>query len=159
MPDGLYERDVLAWSQHQAELLRRVGRGERVNDVDWGHVAEEIEDVGLSELRAVESFLDLILVHLLRIQADPECDATDHWHDEIDAFQRDARRRFTPSMRQRIDLDSLYSGAVKQLRKADRRKKETAQRPWPDANPVSLDQLLHDDSDDLVNRLSATRPD
>ena len=27
--DGLYERDVLAWSQHQADLLRRVGRGKR----------------------------------------------------------------------------------------------------------------------------------
>jgi hypothetical protein len=40
MPDGLYERDVLAWSQHQADLLRRLGRGERVNDVDWTNIAE-----------------------------------------------------------------------------------------------------------------------
>jgi hypothetical protein len=45
MPDGLYERDVLAWSQHQADLLRRLGRGEQANDVDWAHVAEEIEDM------------------------------------------------------------------------------------------------------------------
>jgi Domain of unknown function DUF29 len=50
MPDDLYDRDVLAWSQHQAELLRRTGRGERVNHVDWENVAEEIEDVGRSEL-------------------------------------------------------------------------------------------------------------
>jgi hypothetical protein len=50
MPDGLYERDILFWSQNQAELLRRLARGERVNDVDWEHVVEEIEDVGLSEL-------------------------------------------------------------------------------------------------------------
>ncbi|MEA2741530.1 MAG: hypothetical protein QOH05_4837, partial [Acetobacteraceae bacterium] len=67
MPDSLYERDVLAWSQHQADLLRRLGRGERVNDVDWTHLAEEIEDVGLSELHSVESFLTLILVHLLKV--------------------------------------------------------------------------------------------
>ena len=67
MPDGLYERDVLAWSQHQADLLRRLGRGERVNDVDWTNIAEEIEDVGLSELHSVESFLTLILVHLLKL--------------------------------------------------------------------------------------------
>ena len=69
MPDGLYERDVLAWSQHQADLLRRLGRGERVNDVDWANIAEEIEDVGLSELHAVESFLNLIIVHLLKLHA------------------------------------------------------------------------------------------
>jgi hypothetical protein len=48
MPVDLYHRDVLAWSEHQADLLRRVGRGERVNDIDWDLVAEEIEDVGLS---------------------------------------------------------------------------------------------------------------
>jgi hypothetical protein len=57
MPDSLYEHDVLAWSEHQAELLRRLGRGERANDVDWANLAEEIEGVGLSELHSVESLL------------------------------------------------------------------------------------------------------
>ena len=47
MPDDLYERDILAWSERQAELLRRVANGERVNDVDWPHVVEEIADVGI----------------------------------------------------------------------------------------------------------------
>ena len=38
--------DILAWSKRQADLLRRVAAGERVNDqVDWGNVAEEIEDI------------------------------------------------------------------------------------------------------------------
>ena len=40
MTDDLYERDILAWSEHQAELLRRLGRGEQVNDVDWANLAE-----------------------------------------------------------------------------------------------------------------------
>src|SRR5580658_10166098 len=44
MPNDLYEHDVLAWSERQAELLRRVARGERVTDIDWDHVVEEIED-------------------------------------------------------------------------------------------------------------------
>jgi hypothetical protein len=56
MSDDLYERDVLAWSESQAELLRRLARGERVNDVDWAHVVEEIEGVGLSELNALRSW-------------------------------------------------------------------------------------------------------
>ena len=55
MPDDLYDRDILAWSEHQSVLLRRVANGERLNDVDWDHVVEEIEDVGLSELNAVRS--------------------------------------------------------------------------------------------------------
>ena len=156
MPDGLYERDVLAWSQHQADLLRRLARGERVNDVDWAHVAEEIEDVGLSELHSVESFLNLIMLHLLKLQAGPDDAASDHWHAEIVAFQANLRRRFTPSMRQRINLDSLYADAVKQLRAGDRR--NNTPRPWTETNPFNLDQLLAGESDDLVRHLSAVRP-
>ena len=59
MPNDLYDRDVLAWSENQAALLRRVARGERVNDVDWAHVVEEIEDVGKSEKRELQSRLPL----------------------------------------------------------------------------------------------------
>ena len=82
MPDGLYERDVLAWSQHQADLLRRLGRGERVNDVDWTNIAEEIEDVGLSELHSVESFLNLISGAFAEAYAWPDSEACAHWRGE-----------------------------------------------------------------------------
>jgi hypothetical protein len=115
MPDGLYERDILSWAQHQADLLRRLARGERVNDVDWEHVVEEIEDVGLSELHAVESFLDLMLVHLLKIHGWPGSPSVDHWRSEVSSFQKNAARRFAPSMRQRIDVEKLYADALEQL--------------------------------------------
>lgn len=42
-----YEADILLWSEHQAELLRRLAAGERVNDqVDWKNLIEEVESVG-----------------------------------------------------------------------------------------------------------------
>jgi hypothetical protein len=54
----IYDEDILLWSEQQAELLRRMAQGDRVNDqVDWENVAEEIVDVGRSELRAVASYL------------------------------------------------------------------------------------------------------
>jgi hypothetical protein len=68
MADDLYDHDALAWSERQATLLR----GERVNDVDWDHVVEEIEDVGLSELNAVYSYLRQILVRLLKLHGWPD---------------------------------------------------------------------------------------
>lgn len=33
MPDGLYERDALAWSEQQADLLRRLAAGERIDTI------------------------------------------------------------------------------------------------------------------------------
>jgi hypothetical protein len=105
--DELYDRDAFAWSELQADLLRRLARGERVNDVDWAHVVEEIEDVGLSKLHAVESYLDLMLVHFLKAHGWPDSQTVRQWRMEIGSPQKNAARRFTPSMRQRIDLARL----------------------------------------------------
>jgi hypothetical protein len=95
--------------------LRRVAGGERVNDVDWTHVVEEIEDVGLSELNAVRSYLRQILVHLLKLHGWPTLSAARHWRSEIVASPTDAQHRFAPSMRQRIDLGVIYARAVLQI--------------------------------------------
>jgi hypothetical protein len=153
MPDTLYDRDVLAWSERQADLLRRLASGERVNDVDWEHVVEEIEDVGLSELHSVESYLDLILVHLLKILNWPESLSLGHWRGEIVAFQKNASRRFTPSMRQRIDLAKLYDDAVEQL--LAMRSGSDASVQLPATCPFTLDQLLRDTWSALEERLKA----
>jgi hypothetical protein len=115
MPDTLYDRDILSWSEQQADLLRRAAHGERVNGVDWAHVAEEIEDLGLSQLNAVQSSLVQLLVHLLKVHGWPHNQARVHWRIEIVSFQQNAARRFAPSMRQRIDVARLHRDAVHQL--------------------------------------------
>ena len=152
MPDDMYDRDALAWSEHQASLLRRVARGERVNEVDWEHVIEEIEDVGLSELHAVESHLELVLFHLLKLRTWPDSDAVNHWRAELVSFQSNALRRFAPSMLQRIDLAGAYRSANRQvalLKGGDR----TAS--WPAHCPFTVDQLLNQDCLVLEEQLAA----
>ena len=149
MSDDLYERDVLAWSESQAALLRRLARGERVNDVDWEHVVEEIEDVGLSELNAVRSYLRLIMTHLLKLQAWPNDQAVPHWRGEVVTFQRDAAQRFAPSMRQRIDVERLYRDAVAAVTVV--RSDETGQAALPGVCPFTLEQLLTEALGELVS--------
>ena len=140
MADDLYDRDALAWSERQAALLRRVARGERVNDVDWDHVVEEVEDVGISELNAVQSCLDQIILHLLKLHGWPELDSDQHWRAEIIAFQTGLERRFALSMRQRIDLTKIYDRAKRQI-DLIRYGGKPAVAP-PATCPVTLDQLL-----------------
>jgi hypothetical protein len=143
MPDGLYDQDILAWSTRQADLLRRLGRGERVNDVDWDNIAEEIESVGRSELHAVESYLDLIITHVLKIHAAPDHESVPHWRHEMLTFQRNARRRYTDSMRQNIDLASLYRDITK-----------SEMAVIPETNPFTLDDLLNASAAALLERLT-----
>ena len=153
MPDDLYDKDILAWSRHQANLLRRVARGERVNEVDWEHVVEEIEDVGVSELNAVRSYLRLMLVHLLKVHGWPESPAAGHWRGEILSFQADAAQRFAPSMRQKIDVDRLYQLARLQVSAASYDGCEPL--PLPETCRFALDQLLTESGSVLQASLAA----
>jgi hypothetical protein len=155
MPDGLYERDALAWAEQQAMLLRRLAAGERLNEtLDWPHIIEEVQDVGLSELRAVMSLLQQAMTHLLKLHAWPVSQAAGHWRDEAGAFLDDAERRFTPSMRQRIDLAALYAKALRRARTAV--DDSGVARPLPDDCPFELDALLAGDITTLTQTLSRT---
>jgi hypothetical protein len=111
-----------------------------VNGVDWAHVVEEIEDVGLSELNAVHSYLRQILFHLLKLHGWPGASACEHWRNEIVTFQADAIQRFAPSMRQKIELRKTCGLAIRQAGRV--RLSMPPVRPWPVDCPVTLDQLL-----------------
>ena len=156
MPDGLYERDALAWSDQQANLLRRLAAGERLNEaVDWPNVIEEIQDVGLSELRSCRSLLQQGMVHLLKLHAWPSSRTKEHWRTNAGTLLDDAAQRFTPSMRQRVELDELYARALRRAREATDDTGEP--RPLPDACPFELDELLDGELAALVARLAASR--
>jgi hypothetical protein len=141
MPDDLYDRDVLGWSERQAKLLRLVAGGEFVSDGDWENVIEEIEDVGRSELNNVRLYLSRVLVNLLKLRGWPELSAWHHWRSEIVGFQFDAARSFAPSMRSRIDLADIFRTAVRQVEPL--RYSGDAGLRTPGECPVFLDQLLN----------------
>ena len=63
-----YEADIVGWAQEQARLLR----ARRFDALDIEHIADEIEDVGKSEQRELESRMALLLTHLLKWQRQPE---------------------------------------------------------------------------------------
>ena len=141
MPDGLYERDALAWAEQQADLLRRLAAGERVTAaVDWPNVIEEVHDVGLSELHACESLLLQGIMHILKLHAWPDSRAVEHWDDEAQTFLSDARRRYSPSMRQRLDVADIYAEAVQRVR---RKKDDSGAAIFAsDKCPITLELLL-----------------
>ncbi len=119
MPDDLYSRDILTWSEHQADLLRRLARGEQVDSVDWEHVVEEIEGVGVGQLLDVRIALLRMQVGLLKVHGWPDSAWVGQGRDEIGNFQAEAALRYVPSMRESIDLGDLYDRAKRQLADID----------------------------------------
>lgn len=63
-----YETDFFAWTKEQSALIR----AGRWSEVDVEHLAEEVEDMGKSEKRTLESRLEVLLMHMLKWQYQPE---------------------------------------------------------------------------------------
>lgn len=114
----LYDSDFYAWTQQQAELLRklRTTGTQFPEHIDLDHVAEEIEDMGKSQLDSVESQIENIFVHVLKSVSVPDAAPARKWHLEADRFSTDLLRRFTNAMRQRLDLDRTWRLAVRRAR-------------------------------------------
>ncbi len=92
--------------------MRALGaRPDLSNTLDWDNIIEEVESVGLSEIRAFEGTLRVMLVHVLKYLSAPSAQSTRPWRAEIVASHATARRRYTRSMRQRIDWDGLWRDA------------------------------------------------
>lgn len=62
-----YHQDFYAWSKHNANLLRQG----KLSEIDVLNIAEELDNMGISQLRALESRLTILLAHLLKWQFNP----------------------------------------------------------------------------------------
>jgi hypothetical protein len=110
---SLYAADILLWSEQQADLLRRLAPGERVNDaVDWENVIKEVGDVGRSEFNSVASLLEVSFTDLLLAHASPRPEPVGHCRSEARTALAGAARRYALSMGPRLGLDETWALAV-----------------------------------------------
>jgi hypothetical protein len=64
----LYDTDLYLWAQTNAQLLKQG----RFSELDLAHLIEEIEDMGKSERRGINSHLRVLLMHLLKWEFQPK---------------------------------------------------------------------------------------
>ncbi len=141
-----YDEDFYAWTQHQAEVLRSMPCDD--NRFDRENVAEEIEDLGKSERRAVHSEIRRILEHFLKIAYSPANDPRLEWMESIDNARMELEEALTATLRQDAEaaLPRLYSRAkmIATKRLVRFGEADAAARFPPDC-PYTLDQILKDD--------------
>jgi Domain of unknown function DUF29 len=102
---GLYDEDIVIWSEQQAALLRRVAAGEALNEApDWSNIVEEIESLGRSERHALSSQIGRILEHLIKLAASPATEPHRGWQETIFDAQREIEEVLdaSPSLRPEV---------------------------------------------------------
>jgi len=97
----LYEQDFAAWSKQQAEALRAAGRGGSNQPLDWENLAEEIEDLGISQRSALRSQIIRIVQHLVKLEHSPSVEPRSGWRRTIRLSRLQAQRRIqdNPSLK------------------------------------------------------------
>jgi len=137
---SLYDEDFAAWTASTARLLR----ARRLAEVDIEHLAEEIEDMGRSHAREMNSRLRVLLVHLLKWQRQPQ-KRSRGWRSTMDAQRVELRDllRESPSLSRRLpeSLPEVYRDAVR----AAGIETGLAARSFPRECPFPVDQVLDHD--------------
>jgi hypothetical protein len=107
-----YEDDLYAWTEEQAALLR----ARRTEGLDWENLAEEIRAMGGRDRRKLESRLCVILLHLLKWQAQPGLRGAS-WRRTLRVQRRESRKliKQSPSLRRQVPalVREAYPDAIK----------------------------------------------
>lgn len=102
---SLYEKDFYAWTVETVNQLR----SRQLNKIDIDHLAEEVESMGANQRKQLQSRLEILLMHLLKLQYQPEYENKGSWLRTI----REQRKRLNdllnenPSLKSRID-DTIF---------------------------------------------------
>jgi len=139
MDRALYDDDFYAWTQEQAELLRQGSAAS--NRLDFDLIAEEIEDLGKSELHTVQSLCEHIIEHFLKLEYSGLEEPTRHWRHEIVEWRLQIEKKATRSIIAKLDLPERYRSSLRLLRYFGNDVPGFIAR-LPAECPYSLDQIL-----------------
>ncbi len=136
-----YDADFHAWAIHNARLLR----AGQLSQVDAEHIAEELEGMSASERRELLNRLQVLLLHFLKYQYQPERRGRS-WLLTI-SHQRTAIERLleeSPSLKARLDDDAIARVYAKSVREVVI-ETDLDLHLFPIGCPYDLAQILNED--------------
>lgn len=133
-----YISDYYTWTKEQVKLLRL----KQFEQVDWENLIEEIEELGNSRENALESYLERLLEHLLKLsywESEKEYCARG-WKAEIKNFRVQIKKiiRKNPALKNKIETiwTEIYPDRISVMSELF---------SIPHTNNISLENALLDD--------------
>ena len=147
-PEQLYQDDFYAWTRDQAAALRGLADQRWNGPLDLLHLAEEVEDLGSEQQWAVESQLERVIEHLLKLEHSPSQEPRRQWMISVNDARGEIARRLTRTIRGEVEprLSDRYRQARRNadLALLDQGEKDAASALPPDC-PYAFDDLLADE--------------
>jgi hypothetical protein len=157
MPEGLRiterHEDPYAWALSQAARLRRGSAG--LKGVDRAGLGEFLEEWAEEMLSGARSQLVNLMAHMAKVALSRNPAVLGHWRSECVEFHDRLMDAYRPSMRDRIDMASLWRRTRRKVIAsfADHGEPKPV---LPAACPFALDELIDPELD--IERLVARLP-
>jgi len=135
----LYETDFYGWIKQQVAMLR----GRNVDNLDFENLIEEVESMGRSEKRELESRLELLLMHLLKWQYQPQRRSSS-WEATILEQRRKVVRHLRENPSLRGALPETYEEAYGDARLAAASETKLPRATFPTDCPWTFEQAVAD---------------
>ncbi len=108
-----YESDFYKWVNDQAKHLKK----REFSKLDMDHLIEEIESLGRSEKRTLTSYLEVLLMHMLKIKYQPNLKSKS-WDVSIKESRHKAHKTLAenPSLKPKLKeivADAYFSARLK----------------------------------------------
>ena len=132
-----YEEDFYAWTAEQARLLRS---GE-LSSIDVANIAEEIESLGRSDKRAIESRLTVLLMHLLKWQIQSKM-RSQSWSGTILEQRRRIEKLLRESPSLRASVNEALAEAYSDAREAASNETGLPETDFPAECPFTAEQVM-----------------
>jgi hypothetical protein len=137
-----YDHDFFAWTQHQAALLREGV----VAELDLVNLAEEVDSLGKSDRRALQSHLEGLVMHLLKWRYQPEGRTTStSWYGSIREHRARAAGILEDSPSLRRTVPALIAKGYDKARRVASHETGLPLATFPATCPWTAAQVLDDD--------------
>lgn len=133
----LYEKDFCGWSLQQSDLLKR----QEFSKLDMQNLIEEIESLGRSEKRTLESHLEVFLTHLLKKKIQPE-KHTRSWDLSIKYSRCKALRILKDNPSLKSKLYNVFESAYESARLNAARETRLDENLFPEECPWAIEEIL-----------------
>lgn len=134
-----YEKDFYSWTQEQAELLKNG----RFSELDIDNLIEEVESMGRSEKRELESRLTILLLHLLKWKFQ-EVRRGRSWQLSIDEQRIQFEKTLNENPGLKPALDQIIKDAYKLAVIKAARETKISKAVFPECCPWNLVQLIEE---------------
>jgi hypothetical protein len=147
-PEQLYKDDFYAWTRAQAQALRRLADERWNGPLDLEHLAQEVESLGSEQQWVVESQLERVIEHLLKLEYSSSAGPRRQWMISVNNARGEIERRMTATIRREVEpgLPERYRRARRNadLSLLDHGEKD-AVRALPADCPYVFDELIADE--------------